>query len=131
NVLVAQDGKVVFERSFGYADVVGRAPNTGSTSFPIASITKTLTATGVLQLVSQGKIQLNDPVVKYLPGFPYTGITVRHLLSHTSGLPSYNTFFDTEKDAHPGKVFTNADFLPGLAANAKPLLYQPGDSGNY
>jgi len=131
NVLVAEDGRIVFEQSFGFADVARKQPNTASTSFPIASITKTLTATGILQLIEHGRVQLNDPVVKYLPDFPYSNITIQHLLSHTSGLPSYNAFFDADKDAHPDKVFTNADFLPGIVANRKPLLYQPGDSGNY
>lgn len=131
NVLVVEKNKVVYEKSFGYADYTTKAPNTPNTTFPIASISKILTATAVLQLKEKGLVQLTAPVNRYLPEFPYPEITIKHLLSHTSGLPPYNAFFDGEKKANPDKRFTNKDFLPGLVANKQPLLYQPGEKGNY
>lgn len=76
-------------------------------------------------------LKITDPVSKYLSGFPYPEITIRHLLSHTSGLPPYNAFFDKNKKENPDKVFTNKDFLPGVIANKQPLVYQPGEKGNY
>lgn len=131
NVLVAENGKTVFERSFGYSDFSEHRLNRKDISFPIASVSKLLTATGILQLVQQGRLHVADPVVKYLPTFPYPEITIQHLLSHTSGLPPYNAFFDSLHQASPDRVFTNADFLPGLNAKHLPLTYPPGSKGNY
>lgn len=131
NVLVAENGKILYERSFGQADFPSKRRNTPNTLFPIASITKTFMATAILQLVEKGKLRLNDAAAKHLPDFPYPEITIRHLLSHTSGLPPYNAFFDPLREANPNSVFTNADFLPRLNAYKKPLVYQPGESWNY
>jgi CubicO group peptidase (beta-lactamase class C family) len=131
NVLVAENGKVIYQRSAGYSDFSTHTPNTKNTLFALASISKTITATAILQLAQAGKLNVDDPVIKYLPQFPYPDITIRHLLSHTSGLPPYNVFFDSVRKQHPEKVFTNKDFLTGLAANKKPLIYRPGDRGNY
>jgi CubicO group peptidase (beta-lactamase class C family) len=131
NVLVAKDGKIVYRGSFGYADYKERLPNQPTTAFPIASMSKTLTATAILQLAEQGKLAVTDPVSRYLTGFPYPEVTIRHLLSHTSGLPPYNTFFKPILAKDPGKVFTNADFLPAAMANKPAVIYAPGSSGNY
>ncbi|MBC7851509.1 MAG: beta-lactamase family protein [Chitinophagaceae bacterium] len=131
NVLVAENGKIVFEQSYGYADFATKNKNYSAIQFPIASISKTIVASAVLKLVELGKIKVADPVTNHLPKFPYPEITIRHLLSHTSGLPPYNAYFDSLWKANPNKVFTNADFLPGVVSNRKALLYQPGERGNY
>jgi len=131
NILVVENGKPVFENSYGYSDFATKSLNTSNTLFPLASLTKTITATAILQLVQSRKLQITDPVVNHLPGFPYPTITIQHLLSHTSGLPPYNAYFDSTRRLQPNRVFTNADFLNGLGANKKPLLYQPGEKGNY
>lgn len=128
-ILVAQDDRIIFERAYGFADLRSGKRLTTDATFPIASISKTFTAIGILQLAEQGKLVLDAPAATYLPDFPYGEIKVSHLLSHTSGLPPYNAYFDFE--AAPGRVFTNADFLAGVKANQKPLLYAPGSSGNY
>jgi CubicO group peptidase (beta-lactamase class C family) len=131
SVLVAEKGRILYEKSFGFADFPGKIYNTKNTSFPIASITKTITATAILQQVEKGNLRLDDTAARYLPDFPYPQITIRQLLSHTSGIPSYNAFFDSLRAAEPGRIFTNADFLAGLLANPKPLVYQPGEGWNY
>lgn len=131
NVLVAENGKVIFRGSFGYADFKSGLPNRINTSFPIASISKTLTATAILQLAEQGKLIVDDPVFHYLGDFPYPDVTIRQLLSHTSGLPPYNAFFKPALAREPKRVFTNADFLPAAIAVKPALIYQPGSSGNY
>ncbi len=128
-ILVAQGDRIIFERVYGFADLRSGQRLTTEATFPIASISKTFTAIGILQLAEQGKLALDAPAATYLPGFPYPEIKVSHLLSHTSGLPPYNAYFDLE--ASPGRVFTNADFLDGVKANPKPLLYAPGSNGNY
>jgi CubicO group peptidase (beta-lactamase class C family) len=131
NILVAEKGQLVYEQSFGYADFANKTLNSTNTVFPIASLSKTITATGILQLEQSGKLKISDPVIKYLKEFPYPTITVKHLLSHTSGLPAYNAFFDSLKEQQPGRVFKNSDFIRGLVTNKKPLIYQPGERGNY
>jgi CubicO group peptidase (beta-lactamase class C family) len=131
SVLVADHGRVIYEASFGAADVATGRPNTATTAFPIASITKTFTATAILQLRDQGRLRLSDPVARYLPAFPYPTITVRHLLSHTSGLPSWDAVFDSVRLAHRDTVFTNADLVAGYVAKRLPLSFQPGDRWEY
>lgn len=128
-ILVADPDRIVLKRAYGAADLASGTPVTVNSRFPIASISKTFTATAVLQLVERKILSLDDAVAKHLPDFPYPDITLSHLLSHTSGLPTYNTFFDFEK--HPGRIFTNADLVAGLVANPKPLRYPPGTNGNY
>jgi CubicO group peptidase (beta-lactamase class C family) len=131
NILVAENGRIIFERSIGWADFVNKKANTVNTAFPIASLSKTFTSTAILQLAQAGKLMVTDAISKYLPWFPYSKITIQHLLSHTSGLPPYNAYFDSIIMLHPDTVFTNADFMEGVTHNRKPLIYQPGENGNY
>ena len=131
NVLVIDKDRIVYEKSFGYADLPNNTPNTTTITFPIASISKLFTATAILQLNERGKLKITDAVAKYQPQFPYRDITLRHLLSHTSGLPPYNAFFNAYQQKNPKKVFTNKDFLAGVVANKQPLVYKPGEKGNY
>lgn len=131
NVLVAENGRVVYQKSLGYADFKNKAPNTPDISFPIASISKTLTATAILQLQEQGKLKVTDAVSDRLPGFPYTNMTIEHLLSHTSGMPAYNAFVDSVNMKKPGMVFTNRDFMGRLIAAKPPLVFNPGDKTSY
>ena len=91
-LLVGHDGQVIYRKAFGNRSLEPvRTPMTAETVFDIASLTKVVaTTTAVMQLVEQGKIRLNDPVIKYLPEFGQNGkadITVRDLLTHYSGLP--------------------------------------------
>lgn len=130
-VLVAEKGKIIYENQFGYADVVNRQRIGFSTRFALASISKTLVATAIMQLSQQKKLNVNDPVQKHLPAFPYPDILIRHLLSHTSGLPSYNAYFAPLLKADSTAVFTNADFLKVVSSENLSLLYKPGDKENY
>lgn len=111
--LIAENGKVVYEKSFGYADVEARKLNTKDTEFQLASIAKTFTAIAVLQLKEKGKLGLDDKFVKHFPDFPYPEITIRHLLSHTSGLPDYELFDKLIKE-NPDRVFENKDIIPAM-----------------
>ena len=96
NILVAEKGKPVYQKSFGYADFTNKRLNTANSNFTICSITKTFVATAILQLQEKGKLKVTDYVVKYLPEFPYPNITITHLLTHTSGLRPYDDFFDCQ-----------------------------------
>jgi D-alanyl-D-alanine carboxypeptidase len=89
---IVHDGQLLWGKGFGFADLEKRIPVDLDTRFRIASITKTFTAVAILQLRDQGKLRLDDPVSEYLDWFKlqFDGgqqITVRHLLTHTSGLP--------------------------------------------
>lgn len=88
-VVVLKDGKVLAERSYGVASIELAAPVTAKTVFPVASVTKTFTGTAVMSLIEQGKFSLDDEVIKLLPELPeaWSGVIVRQLLGHTSGLP--------------------------------------------
>lgn len=88
---VIKDGELVLTRGYGRADLRRDGPNTATTKFKIGSLTQTFTAAAVLQLRDRGLVDLDAPVRKYIPDYPATGsrITLRHLLTHTSGIPSY------------------------------------------
>jgi CubicO group peptidase (beta-lactamase class C family) len=131
NVLVAENGEIIYEKAFGYADFSNKRANTLSSSFPIASITKTFTSTAILQLTERGKLQLQDRVVKYLPDFPYPSVTIRHLLSHTAGLPIYDTLFFSFIPNSPDTVFTNKDIIPACISKKAKLIFQPGEDFSY
>jgi CubicO group peptidase (beta-lactamase class C family) len=70
NVLVAENGKIIYENSFGFADFTQKRLNDKQSRFPIASITKTFTATAILQLKEKGKLKIDDPVIRYIKDFP-------------------------------------------------------------
>ncbi|HSI10959.1 MAG TPA: serine hydrolase, partial [Chthoniobacter sp.] len=89
-VLVARDGRVLFQGGYGLADVAGKTPITPDTKFRIGSVTKQFTASAIMKLAEQGKLSIDDPLAKYFPDVPNAKeIKLRHLLTHTSGLGSY------------------------------------------
>jgi hypothetical protein len=89
SVLVAKDGKAVFSKSYGMADLEWSVPNSPTTRFNIASMTKQFTAASILLLEDRGKLKTDDLVKKYLPDAPasWDKITIYHLLTHTSAIP--------------------------------------------
>lgn len=133
NVLISENGKVLYQKSFGYADIANKIPNTENTLFPLASISKTFTALAILQLKEKGKLKLDDPLVKYLPDFPYPEINIRQLLAHTSGLPDSEAIFDPLIAKEPDKIFTLSDVIPALILykNNKSLRFQSGEKWGY
>jgi CubicO group peptidase (beta-lactamase class C family) len=92
SILLAKNGEIVFEDYRGYINLRTHEPITEHSTFHIASVSKTFTSTVILRLMEQGRIGLDDAIEKYLPGFPYAGITIKQLLSHRSGLPKYDHF---------------------------------------
>lgn len=92
-VLAAKGGDVFVAIGVGWADLEGQVENTPATLFEIASATKQFTAAAVMRLVQEGRLGLDDPIAKHLPGVPENckAITVRHLLQHTSGIPGTNS----------------------------------------
>lgn len=91
-ILVAKNGQILYEKYQGLADINHLEPIHSSTPFHVASTSKTFTSTAILQLLSKGNLSLTDTLGTYFPGFPYSGVTIWHLLSHSSGIPNYAYF---------------------------------------
>jgi CubicO group peptidase (beta-lactamase class C family) len=125
-VLVADSSGRVYQGAFGLADREKKIPLNTESLFYLASVSKQFTATAILLLFQQGSIQLNDPIIQYLPELPpvYYGITIKNLLNHTSGIPDYYEF----ADLYDG--FTNNDVLKVLV-NIDNLEFQPGTRYQY
>ena len=90
-VLVARDGRPIFTKAYGMASIELDVPNTTRTVFRLGSITKGFTSAAVMMLQERGKLSVHDPICKFLSGCPaaWQPVTIRHLLTHTSGIPSY------------------------------------------
>jgi CubicO group peptidase (beta-lactamase class C family) len=95
-VLVKKDGRILFEKGYGVRKIRGIAPITPDTDFRLASVTKQFTAMAVMLLVRDGKLRYDTALTEIFPEFPVYGkaITVRHLLTHTSGLPDYEDLME-------------------------------------
>lgn len=90
-VIVVKEGRTLLRQAYGMADLELGVPAKPEMVFRIASMTKQFTAVAILQLVQEGRVRFDDPLSKYVPGYPGAeGITVEHLLTHTSGIMSYN-----------------------------------------
>ena len=128
--LVADHGQVIFKKGYGFANMEWNIPNTPDTKFRLGSITKQFTATLVLQLVEQGKLDLSAPISRYLPDYPKgpgDRITVHELLNHTSGIPGYTELPEFgAKSREPSKP---ADFVAFFAN--RELLFEPGSKFSY
>jgi CubicO group peptidase (beta-lactamase class C family) len=124
---VVRDGRVVKERGYGLASVELEVPATSTTVFEIGSISKQITAAAVMLLVEEGKVSLDDPVSKYIAESPeaWRGVTVRHLLTHTSGLKNYNGLAGFELTEH----LTRAEFVERIGTY--PLNFAPGEAHSY
>ena len=117
-ILVAKDGNILYEKYKGLRDLRGTDSITAETPFHIASTSKTFTGIATLRLVQQGKLNLNDSLQLFFPGFPYPSVTVKMLLNHRSGLPNYVYFISSSKLAKK-RVIYNSDVLDVLM-NEKP-----------
>ena len=126
-VAVIKYGLVLKKGNYGYANLEDRTPVTDSTLFSIASMSKAFTCAGILLLMEEGKLSINDSVGKYFDSLPasWAGITVRRLMNHTAGLrddwDEDDNFFYTHK--------SDSAFFAAL--KAAPLKFQPGDGWSY
>lgn len=129
NILITQKGKTVFEQSYGYADVAKKTKLTPDHSFQIASVSKQFTAYGIMLLHKTNKLNYDLPVSTYIPEFPYPNITVRHLLTHTSGLPDFWDSIRNKMDTT--RSFGNKEVLEYLIQHKPPLMFEPGSQFEY
>jgi D-alanyl-D-alanine carboxypeptidase len=128
--LVAKDGTVIFEQAYGMADRERKVPNTVNTQFRIGSMNKMFTAVSIMQLVQAGKIQLTDPLGKYLTDYANkdmaSKVTIEQLLSHTGGT---GDIFGPEFDAHRLQLKTLQDYVK--LYQSRPLKFEPGSKWEY
>ncbi len=154
SILVAKNGEILYEDYQGFFDFKSKSPITANSTFHIASTSKTFTAMAILKLWEEGKIELDKPVVSYLPGFPYSGITIRMLLNHRSGINNY-AYFMVDKQVQSYKVkgkkgksitktrtiklpvvikpglVNNQDILDFMVKYKPTLLFKPNSSFTY
>ena len=135
-VLVADKGKVIFKKAIGFDNFEKAERLTLQSAFDIASISKTITAVAAHMLVERGMLSLDDPISKFFPKLPYDTVTIRGLLSHTSGL--FDVYGDTElrkrfyafyNKTEP--AYTNKDYLAFLEKYKPPLIGNPGEKYKY
>lgn len=117
-MLVAKNGQILFEKYNGLVRLRGKDSIIASTPFHIASTSKTFTAMAILKLAEEGKLNINDSLQKFFPGFPYSGITVKMLLNQRSGLPNYGYYLE-KINWDKSKNVTNKDVLQTL------ITYKP------
>lgn len=125
---VVKDDKIVRQGAYGLANVELNVPATVETEFEIGSVSKQFTATGIMMLLEEGKLSLTDPISKYVQDLPepWQSVTLRHLLSHTSGIPDIEEIFGYDSYR---LQFTLPEIIK--VANSKPMDFKPGDGWHY
>ncbi len=125
SLAVVKDGKPLIVKGYGFANLEHQVPVKPETVFQSGSVGKQFTATAVMMLVEDGKVSLDEKIGKYLGGVPETwaNITVRHLLSHTSGMTDYPKDFDFRRDYTEDELFKRAKEIP--------VAFKPGERWQY
>ena len=127
-VLIAEKGKSIYQKAFGYREFENKIPLQISDIFELASVSKQFTAMIIMMLKEKGLLNYDDSVSKYLQ-IPYKGMTIRNLLTHTSGLPDYQEIMDKYWDK--SKVAGNPDCIEYLNKYAPPKHFEPGEKYEY
>ncbi|MFI4946836.1 MAG: serine hydrolase domain-containing protein, partial [Burkholderiales bacterium] len=136
-VLVRVNGRTTFERTYGVRDLRTRPRIDVRTGFRLASVTKQLTAAVVMLLVRDGRLRYEDTLLAVLPGFPdyARAVTIRHLLTHTSGLPDYETLMDENEKTGAARWTPERqirdDEVRGLLEKATQPRFAPGTRWAY
>ena len=127
NILFAENGNIITQKSYGYSNLRKKEPLTKEHSFQLASVSKPFTSIAILQLIENNKINLKDTIQEFFPEFPYQGITIHQLLSHRSGMSQYTHFCDAPDSIWPDKSITinNQDVI-NIISRIVPLInYKP------
>ena len=129
NVLVAEKGRIIYQKSLGFSHFKLRTPLTSESVFNLASISKEFTAATVMLCVERGLINLDDELTKYFPEIPYEGVTVRQMLTHTSGLPEQNELLC--KYWNSDTPVSNKDMVQYLIRYKPDIAFKPGEGFKY
>lgn len=129
SILVAQQGKILLDKAYGFANLEWQIPNSPMTKFRIASLTKQFTAVAILLMEERGQLELSDRLNLHMPDAPaaWDKISIFHLLNHTSGIPNYTRFPDFA-------AFTTSAKTPEQQIayfQDKPLEFKPGSNFEY
>lgn len=129
SVLVAKKDEIIFRKSFGLANIEHNIPVTNNTAFPIGSLTKQFTGLAIAQLITAGKLSLDDPLHKFFPDYPVSAknVTVKNLLNHTSGITNYTG--KKELHANAWKKHSHQDMIDWF--KDEPLIFEPGTRWSY
>ncbi|MEX1238391.1 MAG: serine hydrolase domain-containing protein [Cyclobacteriaceae bacterium] len=128
-VLVAENGNALYHKAYGYRRFAEKNLLEENDIFELASVSKQFTAMIIMMLKEEGKLEYDDFVEKYIPDLPYPGITIRHLLHHTSGLPDYQAVMDEHWDK--SKVAGNDDNIAYLIQYHPERRFAPGEKYEY
>lgn len=128
-VLVAEAGKVIYQKGFGYANMDTKDPLKPKSVFRLASVSKQFTAMCIMMLAEQGKLNYDDDFQKYLPELKYEGVTIRHLLWHTSGMPGYLDFMSEHYS--DDEWYVNDDVIKIMAKHHPEREFEPGEKYEY
>jgi CubicO group peptidase (beta-lactamase class C family) len=123
SVAVLRGDSVLLARGYGFANLEHRVPATDSTLYAVGSVSKQFTAAAIVLLSRQNRLGLDDPIIRYLPegAAVWRGVTIRHLLTHTSGIPQ-DTALDSRRDYSESELVRSA---------AQPLQFEPGELESY
>ncbi len=128
-VLIAQDGKPVYQKAAGITDLATGKPLTIHSSFNLASVSKQFVSMMAMILKERGKLGYDDKVQTWLPGFPYENITIRHLMTHTCGMSDYFDLWLSQ--LHTLDTLSNGDLLELLRVHRPSLMFEPGSRWEY
>jgi CubicO group peptidase (beta-lactamase class C family) len=128
SILIAKEGKVLISKGYGRANLEHDMPNTPQTRFRLASVTKQFTTMAIMILQERGKLDVEDHVSKYLPDCPkaWAGVSIRHLMTNTSGIPDFVNLLSIEKRRLPSPLTTTIALVKD-----KPLEFKPGERFSY
>ena len=129
SILIAQNNQIIVNKGYGLADFEFGIKNSPGTKFRIGSLTKAFTAAAILQLEEKGLLNVDDELQKYISDYPRGNeITIRNLLTHTSGIPNHTEFEDFNKERRVFKY----DIMETISTfKSKPLEFNPGEKFNY
>lgn len=130
NILVAEKGKVLYQRSIGPANTVANRLINQQAAFQLASVSKLFTSVAILQLKEKGKLKLDDKVKQYVPELTNNAITIRQLLTHTSGLADYQVL-EKPYSQDTAKVFVNRDIPAAINNDPNAFRSAPGERWSY
>ena len=128
-VLVAEAGKVIYQKGFGYANMDTKETLEPKSVFRLASVSKQFTAMCVMILEEQNKLNYDDNIQKYIPELIYEGVTIRHLLWHTSGMPDYIDFMSGHYS--DDEWYVNDDVIKTMAKHHPEKEFEPGEKYEY
>ena len=128
-VLVAKKGKILYKNQIGYADFRKKKLLDENSTFQIASVSKQFTAAAIVLLYERNLLRLTDPVSLYFPNFPYKDVTIKHLLTHTAGLPKY--FWVAEHKWKEKTPPTNSEMMALLEKTGTPRFFSAGKNFDY